>query len=346
MSSHFPQRYRLYGVLGSPYVAKLRALLRYRHIPFDYIPASFDWAPSFNLVKPELAHVQPRIVPVLWFPHDDSYRVDSSVIALQLERLHPERSVVPDDPAFAFLSHLLEDMGDEWLLKIAFQYRWGNEEDRNLTNRLVMGELLGGRLPFAEIERASQEFRDRQISRMPLVGCTPENGPAIDETFRRVLAGIDGFRESRPFLFGTRPSMGDFGVFGAIFTCLNDPTAGRHIRAHSIGTQDWLYRMDEASGVSGEWMASGEELGQGMRELLEVAGQAYLPFLVENERSYEEGRDRVRLRIFDAPFEQAPFRYQVKCFNQLRDAYAQLPGNAKERLEPLLRDTGCPEMLA
>jgi hypothetical protein len=26
-------------------------------------------------------------------------------------------------------------MGDEWLLKIAFQYRWGNEEDRNVTNR-------------------------------------------------------------------------------------------------------------------------------------------------------------------------------------------------------------------
>jgi hypothetical protein len=209
-----------------------------------------------------------------------------------------------------------------------------------------MGELLGGRLPFAEIERASQEFRDRQISRMPLVGCTPENGPAIDETFRRVLAAIDHFRETRPFLFGTRPSLGDFGMFGALFTCRNDPTPGRFIRAHSIGTQDWLYSLDEASGVSGQWMARGDDLGEGMLELLEVAGHAYLPFLAENQRAYEDGRDKVRLQIFGAPYEQAPFRYQVKCFNQLRDAYAQLPGEAKDRLEPLLGDTGCRDLLA
>ncbi|MES3001002.1 MAG: glutathione S-transferase family protein [Pseudomonadota bacterium] len=339
------QRFRLYGVLGSPYVAKLRALLRYRHIPFDYVPASFDWAPSFSLVLPELAHVKPRIVPVMYFPPDGSYRVDSSVIALDLEKLFAERSAVPTDPALAFLSSLLEDMGDEWLLKIAFQYRWGNEEDRNVTNRLVMGELLGGKLPLESIERAAQEFRDRQISRMPLVGCTPENGPAIDETFRRVLDGIESIRETRPFLFGTRPSLGDFGMFGALFTCRNDPSAGRFIRARSMGTMDWCYSLDEASGVKGEWLAGGEDVGDGVRQILEVAGQAYLPFLRENKVAFEAGRDNVSLRVFGSPYSQAPFRYQVKCLNELRRGYAELDGKSRERIDPLLRGTGCLEAL-
>lgn len=345
MPSTSSPRYRLYGVLGSPYVAKLRALFRYRRIPFDYLPASFDWAPSFDLVRPELQHVKPRIVPVVWFPRDGTYRVDSSVIALDLEELHHERSLIPDDPAQAFLSLMLEDMGDEWLLKIAFQYRWGNEEDRNYTNRVVMGELLGGRLPLDDIERAAQEFRDRQVSRMPLVGCTPENGPAIDETYRRVLAGIESFRQSRGFLFGGRPCLGDFGMFGALFTCRNDPTAARFMKARSLGTIDWTYSLDEASGVEGDWLATGADPGPGVRGILDVAGQAYLPFLRENKAAFEAGRDKVSLRIFGSPYAQAPFRYQVKCLSEIRRAYAALDGAAKERVDGLLRDTGCLEVL-
>jgi hypothetical protein len=208
-----------------------------------------------------------------------------------------------------------------------------------------MGELLGGKLPLQAIGRAAQEFRDRQISRMPLVGCTPENGPAIDETFRRVLDGIESIRQTRPFLFGTRPSLGDFGMFGALFTCRNDPSAGRFIRGRSMGTMDWCYSLDEASGVNGEWLAPDDDVGDGVRKILEVAGQAYLPFLRENKSVFEAGRDKVSLRIFGAPYSQAPFRYQVKCLNELRRGYAGLDAQARDRLHPLLRDTGCLEVL-
>lgn len=338
-------RFRLYGVLGSPYVAKLRALMRYRHIAFDYIPASYDWAPSFNLVRPELEHVKPRIVPVVWFPQDDSYRVDSTRIAEDLERSHLQRSAVPSDPGHAFISQLLEDMGDEWLLKIAFQYRWGNEEDRNLTNRLVMGELLGGRVPQQEIDKAAQEFRDRQISRMPLVGCIPENAGPIDETFKRVLQAIDNFRDTRPYVFGNRPSMGDFGMFGALFTCRNDPTAGRYIRAHSMPTMDWLYALDEASGVNGDWLDASAGLDAGITGLLSVAGQAYLPFLAANKRAYEGGEPWVTLDIYGSRYRQAPFRYQTKCFDELRNAWRDLPADAQERIRPAMRDSGCLEFI-
>src|SRR3546814_3271369 len=85
-----------------------------------------------------------------------------------------------------------------------------------------MAELLGGGVAQDTILRAATQFRDRQISRMPLVGCTEANAPLIEEVYRRVLDAFTKFRSELPYLFGTRPSLGDFGLFGALFTCRND----------------------------------------------------------------------------------------------------------------------------
>jgi glutathione S-transferase len=334
-------RYRLYGVLGSPYAAKLRALLRYRRLPFDWIPASFDWVPGFDGVRPELAHVQPRIIPVLWFPSDNSYRVDSTVIAYDLEKLHPKRSVIPPNAALAFLSHLIEDMGDEWLLKIAFQYRWGNELDRNFTNRLVMAELLGGGVPQERIEQAAQGFRDRQISRMPLVGCTPRNAPLFEEVYRRALAAMTKLRRSSAFLFGSRPSLGDFGVFGALFTCRNDPTPGDIMRRLSPATLDWIQTLDEASGVEGDWIASPNDLPSSVKDLLTLAGETYLPFLMANARASERNDREVSLDLLGTTYAQAPFRYQAKCLHWLKTEFASLAGDERDFTVDTLRETGC-----
>ena len=334
------QRYRLYGVLGSPYAAKLRALLRYRRLPFDWQPASFDWVPGLDLVRPELARVSPRIIPVLWFPHDESYRVDSTAVAYDLEKLHAERSVVPDDPALAFLSHLLEDMGDEWLLKIAFHYRWANDADRNFTNRLIMAELLGGGVPQERIDWAAEQFRDRQVSRMPLVGCLPQNAPLIEEIYRRVLDAMTKLRASSPFLFGSRPSLGDFGVFGALFTCRNDPTPGEVMNRRSPATLDWIYTLDEASGVEGDWV-SADRLNDATKDLLRVAGETYLPFLMANDAAARQGATTVSMSALGMPYTQAPFKYQVRCLQWLRDEFDALPGQARARAAAILEETGC-----
>jgi len=333
----------LYGVLGSPYAAKLRALLRYRRLPFDWIPASFDWVPGFDGVRPELAHVQPRIIPVLWFPDDNSYRVDSTVIGYDLEKLHSERSVMPPNAALAFLSHLIEDMGDEWLLKIAFQYRWGNELDRNFTNRLVMAELLGGGVPQEIIEQAAQGFRDRQISRMPLVGCTPQNAPLFEVIYKRVLDAMTKLRGSSAFLFGSRPSLGDFGLFGALFTCRNDPTSGDIMRSQSPATLDWIYALDEASGVEGKWIASLQDMPSAVEDLLKLAGETYLPFLMANTQAIDRNDREVSLKLLGVPYAQAPFKYQAKCLQWLKTEFASLAGDERDFAADILRETGCGE---
>ena len=338
------ERYRLYGVLGSPYAAKLRALFRYRRLPFDWIPAGMGWAPDYVPIRPELASIKPPVIPIVWFPHDHSLRNDSTVIAYDLEALHGERSVVPNDPGLAFLSHLIEDMGDEWCLKIAFHYRWGSAEDRNHTNRLVMAELLGGGVPQATIQAAAQQFRDRQMSRMPLVGCTPQNAPLIEETYRRVLDAMTQLRETHAFLFGSRPSLGDFGLFGALFTCRNDPTPGAIMRRRSPATLDWIQQLDEGSGIEGEWCAP-DAITAPVLALLRLAGDVYLPFLEANARATDKGEREVSLTLLDRPFRQNSFRYQAKCLRWLRQEYAALSGVSKGWLDAILAETRCLEFL-
>src|SRR5262245_39639032 len=91
VSSH----YTLHGLDASPYSVKMRALLRYRRIPFVWqgLGSPRDVAAAAGL---------PPVVPVLGFP-DGRLMNDSTPLAHALEREHAARSVIPDDPLLAYL---------------------------------------------------------------------------------------------------------------------------------------------------------------------------------------------------------------------------------------------------
>ena len=178
MSTVTTERYRLIGVDPSPYSAKLRAILRYRRLPFEWVVRTPE-------VEAEIAHVKPRLMPVIRYP-DGTHHTDSTPIALDLERRHPgERSILPDDPGQAFLSHLIEDMADEWFTKVLFLHRFRLPVDQRYAAAWVVmdsrPELAG-----AALEAAIEAFRARQTARMALVGASEANaGPSCARTRSR-----------------------------------------------------------------------------------------------------------------------------------------------------------------
>src|SRR5215813_8527503 len=145
--------YVLYGLNPSPYSVKMRAILRYRRIPFV-------WNGAGNPRDVAVAAHLPPVIPVLRFP-DGRLMNDSTPLAQALEREHPrERSIIPDDPAHAYLSDLLEDFADEWVTKMMFHYRWYYAADRSFAQTWI-STSRDPVMAAAERRAAMQVFNDR-----------------------------------------------------------------------------------------------------------------------------------------------------------------------------------------
>ena len=91
--------YTIYGGLGSPYSMKMRAVFRYRRLPHI-------WR-QMEMGDDMFKHGAP-VIPVIKYP-DGAWKNDSATDFRSGAR-HGERSIVPADPAQAFLAFLLEDL--------------------------------------------------------------------------------------------------------------------------------------------------------------------------------------------------------------------------------------------
>lgn len=331
--------YRLIGMVGSPYSMKMRAIMRYRRLPFV-------WVVRDAKVNEEIAHVKPPIIPVLQFPEDGSYHLDSTPLAYELEKRHPERSIIPDDPGLAFLSYLIEDLADEWVTKMMFIYRWWRKADQDYCS-VWLASLMAGSGKAETIGQLAKVFSDRQVGRMPLVGCTEVTRPIIEESYLKVLDILKTNLETSKYLFGSRPALADFGLFGQLYQLSIDPTPQSIMREKAPQVSSWISRMDDISGEEeGEWIDPQNPLPKAIIDLLKMAGEIYLPFLVANKKAIEAGEKEFSLTLSGREFTQGTFKYQVKCLRWLREEYAGLEGEPKERVDKALEETGCLGTLA
>jgi len=329
-------RYRLIGSTASPYAIKLRALLRYRRIPFD-------WVIMTRTLRRDTEHLRPNLIPVLQYP-DGTFRGETTTLAYDLEARHPHRSVIPQDRPVAFMCDLLEDLADEWAVKALFLYRWWDEVDQAYVSRWGAEEWSASDEEPGSLEEV-EHFRRRQILRMPILGATAENKPLLEESYRRMLEAFEPHVGMTKYLFGSRPSLADFAWFGQLSELATDPTPMRIIRERAPFTDHWVRRLDDASGVSGAWYPREKALSGMAEGLLKIAGELYLPFLVANAEAFAKGVERLEINVWGLPYALAPFKYQVKCLNLIRDKFAALDAADRAALRDVLERTGCWEYL-
>lgn len=324
--------YRIIGVESSPYAVKVRAVLRYRrltHVWVARMPQFFD----------ETSDVRPLLMPIVQFPSGE-YRTDSTPIIRELEQAHKGRSVVPPTPGLAFVSDLIEDMADEFLTKSLFHYRFSHLHDADAASHWVMDDAHPG-LSSQELEEKANAFKARQIERMPLVGCTAENAPVHESFYEELLEILGPFVATDRFLFGSRPSLADFGIFGQLRTLSRDPTAGALMHERTPRLISWTGRLDDASGVEGRWTTTLGQLDDVVASLLELAGRYYLPYLTANARAVNEGNSTFETTVNARPYSQSVFRYQAKCLSYLTGAWRALEPSARGDIAPLLDASGC-----
>jgi len=324
--------YALFGGNPSPYSRKLRAILRYRRLPHTWTVGTAD-------TVPELAQVKPRLIPILRLPDSGEYRVDSTPLAYLLEQRHPgQRSIIPEDAGDAFICHLLEDFADEWLTKVMFHYRWHEDETADWASHWIVYDMLPA-LDGKAHAQAAKMFHDRQRERRAIVGCTPENSALIEGIYQRLLQALGAYVSGTRYLFGSRPSLADFALYGQLAQLVTDPWPQRVCREQAPAVEGWVTALDDASGISGLWQA---EAATAIREaLLEMVGAEYLPFLQANAQALAAGSTQVELTIRGQQYRQAPFAYQGKCYADLCQRWSALDTAVQERLAPVLERTGC-----
>ncbi|MEM8621709.1 MAG: glutathione S-transferase N-terminal domain-containing protein [Actinomycetota bacterium] len=334
------RRLVLAGAYGSPYTLKMRAVLRYRRIPFRWVLRGSRWD---DLPAPPVA-----IIPVIVYSDDDGVyteaTVDSSPQIMRLETEYTGRSLVPTDPAVAFLDALIEDYGDEWVTKMMYHYRWAYAADIDKAARLL--PLAQNLQMTSDQAQQSYEFISaRQIGRRALVGSTDENAPLIEGSYERLLDLLTELLSQDEFLLGDRPARGDLGIFGQLSQLVKwDPTPMTIAATRAPKVINWVDRVDDLSwwpvdGDSG-WTAL-DELPEATTALLHEIGATYAPFMVANAAALHADAPEVVCEIDGGTYRQAPFKYQGKCLEWLRADYTELSPDDCGRVDGVLAGTGC-----
>jgi len=327
------------GAPGSPYTRKMRSLLRFRRIEYVMIQQNSPEAEKMPAAKVPL-------LPTFYLPNEAGEVVattDSTPLIRRFERAFEGRSVIPSDPAVAFLDELLEDYADEWLTRPMFHYRWYHDADATKARRILphWGSITATHEQIAPLQKL---FGDRQIGRLGVVGSNDVTAPVIEESYRRFLDLLDAQLTKSRFLFGDRPASSDFGLMGQL-TCLAlfDPTPSALTAERTPRIYAWTEFMEDLSGLDAEESAwtSAQDLPDTIRGLLGEVGRTHAPFLIANAAAVEAGAEQLETEIDGKPWVQKPFPYQRKCLANLRASYAALDEDVRATVNGFLDGTGC-----
>ena len=235
--------YRLIGRPESGYSVKVRSALRYKNI-------AFEWLDRFRDRKLFQQHAKVQLIPLMLLPSGTAMQ-DSTPILDYLEQNHPSPSLHPTDPAVRFLSELIEEYGDEWGNKLMFHYRWGYPADQQRRSEtLALGVIEGAGLGWLKpllLPVGKRLLIRRMIPRMAFAGANDNNAPLLVESFSNLVDMLDAHLAQRRYLFGGRPALGDFGLWGQLYQAWNDPSCEAILRRRGPNVVSWIRRMEQPS---------------------------------------------------------------------------------------------------
>jgi glutathione S-transferase len=327
--------YRIYGSELSPYSVKVRSYFRYKRIPHEWLLRSAATEEEFQ------RYAKLPLIPLVVGPDGDA-RQDSTPIIEHFERLHPEPAIQPDDPTSAFLSALIEEYADEWGNKPMFHFRWTYPPDQDSAAERIARSMMPG-VDEDAVMSAIGTIKTRMVPRLAFVGSSAATTDVIEGSFHRQLAILEQHLETRPYLFGGRPALGDFGLYAQLYQCSTDPTPGALMRDTSPAVLGWIDSMlDPApAGPFESWEALAPTLMPLLRD--EVAG-TFFPWTAANAAAIAAGQKEFSATLGGKPFKQEAQKYHAKSLAALRARWAATPDRL--RLDPILRESGCLSWLA
>ena len=308
----------LWGSELSPFALKLRALLAWAHVPYDWLPDGGGRWRNYRVLA-RIARAKrtrtvvryPETTPLDEYPlvpylvAGDRVYYDSSAIARWLDDHHvaPGGPFVPADPVLGFVVRLIDEAFDELGLYLVHHRRWVTSAATNDAGERLARELRRVLPPFAG-GRFARSFAERQVRRLPYLfsvappgftapvrsALVPPSRPGFPPTHRMLLHAWEAYLDAvesvlreQPYLFGDRFTLADASVYGQLGMNLADPSAAEALRARAPRLDGWLRTIaaDGHADVTGALT-----LHDDLVPLLRAIGATFVPLMIQNERAY------------------------------------------------------------
>ena len=330
--------YKLYATPISLFSGKARAYLRWKNVAFEEVP------PGPDIMKA-------RVLPVIGWPvipvmetANEEFVQDTADIIAHIEAAESGPSVYPDGPVQRFVTELLHTFADQWLTLPAMHYRWHYNEAWTLEE---FGKVAA---PTADRETqiAIGTKRGAMFKAMvPMLGVTPETGPAIEASYLEFLTEFSNHLDVHNFVFGGRPTLADFALYGPLYAHLyRDPASGEIMKAHAPNVAAWVERLRDGEYEAGDLVAN-DEIPETLLPLLARHNAEHLPVLsAVNDLLENFGGDDLPRALGMVPFTMAGITGQTiaRPFSLFRlqaalEVYATLNEDQKSRADDVLAST-------
>lgn len=338
----------LYGAPPSLFSGKARCYLDWKGIAYtEKLPSDQRFQ---DTIVPEIGR---QVIPVVEL-EGGALLQDTTVIIDHFEAAKAGAPVYPDTPRQKLAALLLETFGDEWLVIPAMHYRWHFNEE------WIYSEFGKTALPGAapDEQYAAGKARGAMFRGfVPMLGINDATIPAIEASYEALLADLNAHFADHPFLFGTRPSIGDFGLIGPLYAHnYRDPKSGEMMRRLAPQVARWVERMIAPKPLSGEFVGNDTVPSHVMQVLHRMMGEQ-VPYLAKTAAMLGAWADAnpdgelpralgmTSFTIEGVTGERAALPFGLWMLQRALDYLASLSGNDRALCEAMLKECGGDDLI-
>ncbi|MEN9719242.1 MAG: hypothetical protein RIQ99_2120, partial [Pseudomonadota bacterium] len=200
------KRYTLWGTPHSLFTGKVRSYLIKKQAPFDEVPAS---DPRF--LSEVIAQVGHMVIPVVETP-DGTLLQDSTAIIEHCEAVLDGPSFQPEGPTQNVIAQIIDAFGSNYLTPLAMHYRWTYRDRQDLFLQAEFARAIPTSIPYENRLATAAMLMEKFAGFLPNLGVTSITIPAMEDSYRELLAALETHFRAHPYLLGGRPSVADFGL--------------------------------------------------------------------------------------------------------------------------------------
>lgn len=335
----------------SYFSGKTRAYLLYKDIPFVEKPIDF-----YTFAYRAKKHTNAAVMPVVVTPEGE-WMGDTSNIIDRLEQRFPQSPIVPATPVQRMASYLTELWGDEWWLVVAMYTRWCHPE-----NYVVFQNDAGkGLLPYFPRfiqNRVAAKAANQMRGHLPSLGLQGDQIKMVADWTVKALDLLEIHFNQHRFLFGDRPSLGDFGLMGPLYAHLGrDPWSKRELIDTRPSVRAWVDRMNKPQALSGHFLP-GDQIPETLTPIFQMIFREFLPYIegilrevnkalpkLAPGKALARGLGVVNFPMGNGSYGRAAIPYILWMVQRILDGYRQMPAKDQAIVRAWMTGLGGEAML-